>query len=80
MDAQGNAVKGIRTWGYPVTPLVFLGLSMWMIGHAVIERPASSIAGIGTIAFSLALYALVARGGGSPASEATTLLKSEGDL
>jgi APA family basic amino acid/polyamine antiporter len=67
-----------RTWGYPVTPLLFLGLSIWMIGHALVERPASSIAGVGTIAFALALYALVARAG-SPARSATTLAESEGD-
>lgn len=49
-----------------------------MIGHAIIERPASSIAGIGTIVIALALYALVARAG-SLAPGASTLVEPEGD-
>jgi APA family basic amino acid/polyamine antiporter len=58
-----------RTWGYPVTPLLFVALSIWMIRHSFVERPASSIAGAGIIAGALALYALISRAG-SPAASA----------
>lgn len=52
-----------RTWGYPVTPLLFLALSTWMVAHAFVERPGSSLAGAGTIALSWLAYLVVARGG-----------------
>jgi APA family basic amino acid/polyamine antiporter len=76
---EPQLARPYRTWGYPFTPLLFVGLSMWMIGHSLVERPVSSIAGVGIIAFALALYALVARSG-SPAPSATTILvEPEGD-
>jgi APA family basic amino acid/polyamine antiporter len=48
-----------RTWGYPVTPLLFGGLSAWMVVHAVREKPAASWAGIATLLLAVGLYALV---------------------
>lgn len=50
-----------RAWGYPLTPLLFLALSAWMVGHAFLERPASSLAGAATIALSLLAYVAVVR-------------------
>jgi APA family basic amino acid/polyamine antiporter len=66
-----------RTWACPLTPLLFVALSAWMIGHSLVERPASSFAGVGVIAAALALYALVSRAGHPAASEA--LPDVEGD-
>ena len=31
-----------KTWGYPVTPLLFLGISLWMMIHQLRERPLES--------------------------------------
>jgi APA family basic amino acid/polyamine antiporter len=56
------------TWGYPVTPLLFLALTGWMTTRALLERPAASWAGLATILVSLALYGLLGRRG----SAATT--------
>ncbi len=50
-----------RTWGYPVTPLLFVGLSAWMVAHALFENAASSWAGLATVAAALALHALLGR-------------------
>jgi APA family basic amino acid/polyamine antiporter len=52
-----------RTWGYPATPLLFAVLSAWMVVHAVIEKPASSWAGLATAIAGLALHALLGRRG-----------------
>jgi APA family basic amino acid/polyamine antiporter len=52
-----------RTWGYPATPLFFVLLSAWMVAHALIENPASSWAGLATVAAALALHAVLRRGG-----------------
>ncbi len=58
---EPRLARPYRTWGYPVTPALFVALSLWMVGHALIERPASSLAGAGTILASLLLYALAVR-------------------
>jgi APA family basic amino acid/polyamine antiporter len=50
-----------RTWGYPVTPLLFGGLSSWMVAHALREKPAASWAGVATLLLAAGLYALVGR-------------------
>lgn len=45
-----------RTWGYPLTPLVFLVLEGWMIAFTVRNRPMSAAFGGATIAIGLAAY------------------------
>jgi APA family basic amino acid/polyamine antiporter len=52
-----------RTWGYPATPLLFVVLSAWMVAHAVIEKPASSWAGLATAVAGVALHALLGHRG-----------------
>ncbi len=50
-----------RTWGYPLTPLAFVGLMLWILVRSCLERPFVALAGAGTIAGALALWALVRR-------------------
>jgi APA family basic amino acid/polyamine antiporter len=57
-----------RTWGYPLTPLLFLSLSLWMIVHSVIQKPLAALAAGATIAAGLALWAGFARRSAAPAS------------
>ena len=45
-----------RTW--PVGPLLFLALSLWMATYSVAERPVESLAGVATLGMGLALYVL----------------------
>ncbi len=35
-----------RTWGYPVTPIVFIAFAAWLVGNTIAEQPRD--AGIGT--------------------------------
>ncbi len=47
-----------RTWGYPVTPLIFLAISGWMLWHLLAE-PATRVAsfwGLATAALGLVIY------------------------
>jgi len=48
-----------RTWGYPVTPLGFVALCLWMSAHALWQRPVAALAGLATIASGWVLYALI---------------------
>ena len=47
-----------KTWGYPFTPLVFLGVSLWMMGYVIKSQPWESLAGLGTLAMGLLIYFL----------------------
>jgi len=45
-----------ETWGYPVTPVVFLLVSAWMLVYLLWFRPVESLTGVATIAVGLAVY------------------------
>jgi len=52
--------RPFKTWGYPVTPAIFLLLYGWMICYLCIERPLPSVFGLLTVASGLLLYKLLA--------------------
>jgi basic amino acid/polyamine antiporter, APA family len=39
-----------RTWGYPITPLVFIAGNLWIICFSILNQPLPSICGVATIA------------------------------
>jgi APA family basic amino acid/polyamine antiporter len=45
-----------RTWGYPVTPVLFLIVSGIMIFYVVQSKPWESLAGLGTVMAGLVVY------------------------
>jgi len=47
-----------RAWGYPVTPLIFLSVTAFMMYYLVSERPLQSLIGVLMMAAGLALYFL----------------------
>jgi basic amino acid/polyamine antiporter, APA family len=48
--------KGYKTWGYPFTPLLFLGLSAWSLYFIITNRPTESLMGFVTILAGLPIY------------------------
>jgi APA family basic amino acid/polyamine antiporter len=52
------APRPYKTWGYPVTPLIFLAISLWMLIYILLGKPVESIAGLATIALGLPVYFL----------------------
>ncbi len=50
-----------KTWGYPVTPLIFLGVSVWIMIFVFQGKPWASLAGLATIALGLPIYFLAAK-------------------
>lgn len=65
---QPDLPRPYRAWGYPVTPLLFLGLSSWTLLFILRDKPVESLYGLATLAGGLLVY-LLARRVGSPASE-----------
>jgi amino acid transporter len=52
-----------RTWGYPVTPLVFIAFALWLVGNTIAESPRESAVGAGLILLGLPGYWYWKRGG-----------------
>lgn len=51
-----------RTWGYPLTPLIFLAVSAWMMFYIVSDKPRESLAGLATMLAGLLVYFVSAKG------------------
>ncbi|MDV2999990.1 MAG: Serine/threonine exchanger SteT [Chroococcopsis gigantea SAG 12.99] len=45
-----------KTWGYPFTPIIFLGISLWMLIFSYQARPLESSLGLLTIVLGLPVY------------------------
>ena len=45
-----------RAWGYPVTPAIFLSLSLWIIVYTIYNRPMVSLAGGATLFVGFLIY------------------------
>ena len=73
---EPNLPRPYRAWGYPATPLLFVALSAWMILHALAERPAVALAGIGTVAAGIVLYLLTGRSLAAPAEAAPSRVEA----
>ena len=50
-----------RTWGYPVTPMIFLAVAVFMMVYLIVERPVQSLAGLATLLAGLFFYRLSSR-------------------
>jgi basic amino acid/polyamine antiporter, APA family len=59
-----------RAWGYPVTPLVFLLVTGFMMYYLVVERPLQSALGILIMLSGLLIYAVFRERPGHPAAAA----------
>ena len=46
-----------RAWGFPVTPLVYVGLSVWTLGFVLAERPRESLFGLATVLAGIPVWA-----------------------
>ena len=54
---QTPSVAGsYRTFGYPVTPLVFILGNLWIIFFSIKSRPVTALLGLGTIGLGVAAY------------------------
>lgn len=69
---QPDLPRPYRTWGYPVTPLIFLAVTLFMMGYLLIERPVQSLAGIATISAGLLIYVLARRRGAPTEAQGMT--------
>lgn len=45
-----------RTWGYPVTPIVFIAFALWLVANTIKEKPLDAAVGAGLILVGLLFY------------------------
>jgi APA family basic amino acid/polyamine antiporter len=55
-----------RTWGYPVTPLVYVLLSCWTLAFVLAERPRESLLGLATVLAGVPVWAALRRRAAAP--------------
>ena len=53
--------KSYKTWGYPITPLVFIIGNLWIIFFSITSRPVAALIGLGTIGMGIIAYLFFAR-------------------
>ena len=58
-----------RTLGYPVTPLLFIGVNLWIIAYSLFSRPLAGLAGLATIVLGALVFKLFHRIGDIPVPE-----------
>lgn len=58
---EADQPRPFSAWGFPVTPLIFLGLTGWTLLHIVVNRPREAVLGILLIVFGFLVYALMPR-------------------
>jgi len=56
-----DLARPYRTWGYPVTPLLFLAVTVWMLWHILCSKPLESLVGLGIAVSGIILYLLSAK-------------------
>jgi basic amino acid/polyamine antiporter, APA family len=58
---QPRMERPFRAWGYPLTPLVFVGVLLWMMFWAARGRPVECLLGALTVAVGGALHVVARR-------------------
>jgi len=52
-----TAARPYRVWGFPWTPLAFIGASLLLVGNTLVSSPVESLAGLVLVAAGLPAYA-----------------------
>lgn len=69
---QPDLDRPYKTWGYPFTPLIFLGVTFFMMAYLVVNQPLESLAGFATLFAGLAVYFLASKQTPTTVSEGTS--------
>lgn len=54
--AAPDLARPYRTWGYPVTPIVFIAFATWLVVNTIVEKPGDSAVGAALIVAGLPIY------------------------
>ena len=48
-------------WGYPVTPIIYIGISGWITVTTLLDQPLESIAGLVLVSLVVPFYVYLSR-------------------
>jgi amino acid transporter len=60
-----HVARPYRTWGYPVTPVIFIAFAAWLVYNTIVQNPRDSAIGAGLILIGLPGYYYWRRVGGA---------------
>ena len=60
-----------RVWAYPLTPLLFLAMSLFMMGYLLREQPREALIGVGIMLTSLLIYGVASIVSPSPQAKSS---------
>jgi basic amino acid/polyamine antiporter, APA family len=60
-----QVARPYRTWGYPLTPIVFIAFAAWLVYNTIVQSPKDSAIGAGLILIGLPGYFYWRRAGGA---------------
>ncbi len=58
---QPGLDRPYRTFGYPLTPLIYLALTLWTLGFVLYSKPVEAVFGVAIIATGALVYGLTTR-------------------
>ncbi len=58
---QPELDRPYRTFAYPVTPIVYLALTLWTLGFVMYSKPVEAVFGVAIIAIGAVVYAFATR-------------------
>jgi APA family basic amino acid/polyamine antiporter len=53
---EPDMARPYRTWGYPVTPVIFILFAMYLVGNTIVESPRDAAVGTGLLLLGLPFY------------------------
>ena len=53
---EPNLERPYKVWGYPVLPIAFLAITLWMMVHVILGQPTESLLGLITVIAGLIIY------------------------
>lgn len=53
---QPQLPRPYRTWGYPITPVIFMVIMLWMLSFQVMDKPFESLSGLAMMVAGLLVY------------------------
>ncbi len=54
--SQPALVRPYRMWGYPLTAILFLAVTLWFLVNTIVTRPVPALAGLALIAAGIPVY------------------------
>ena len=48
--------RPFKAWGYPITPLVFIGVGLYVIWYQIHEKTVEFLFGLGTLSVGAVIY------------------------